>query len=113
MMMVYTYEVTVWSDSEDGNPNGKTSTSPYSICADSNDVRMELLDFHLTTPNYTQLKKAVLVHARTLTLHEMGVLSEHVERCGVGIRYLQVRQLIDPWKANHGISQALTFRLAA
>jgi hypothetical protein len=113
MMMVYTYEVTVWSESEDGNPNGDTSTSPYSIFADSNDIRIELLDFHLTTPNYTQLKKAVLTHARTLTLHEMGLLSERAVRSGVEIRHLPAWQLIDPRKPNHGISKAFLSRMAA
>lgn len=103
-MMVYTYLVTVWQESDDGNPSDTISEFHHSICADSSEDRMALLDCHLSFPNYSQLKKAVLVHARTITPHERILLSEHEKRSGWEIRYLWVRELIDPMKPNQGIS---------
>lgn len=104
-MMVYTYLVTVWQESYDGNPNGTVSEFRYSIFADSGEDRLALLDSHLSFPGSSQLEKAVLVHARTITPHERGLLSEHEKRSGWEIPNLWVRQLIDPMKPSHGFSE--------
>jgi hypothetical protein len=102
-MMVYTYLVTVWRESDDGNPSSTISDFQYSIFADSGEDRMALRNSHLSFPNYSQLKKAVLVHAHIITFHEQRLISEHARRSSWDIRYLWVRDLIDPMKPSHGI----------
>lgn len=112
MLMIYTYEATFRHEVNGTSPGNVASKFSYSMLADTRCNRRELLDQHLSTIRDAHLIKAVLVHARTLTLHEREIISkQHSLRSPAGQQLSDLH--IDPMRPSHGPSRVVPTQLAA